>query len=165
MTNETTTPNKESKKNIPAQNHTEENPCMNVEKTPAEPEMHAFIIIWLFFGIVIGIIQMLYATIDYVNFQEFYDTPLFVSGMICSALSIVGKVMLLNWHRSGFYLALIAAIATALYNGIYTGFEDIAAIDFTAFISVAILFAILNIKCNNIPYWEAMKIKKAMKQL
>lgn len=138
---------------------------LKCERKTEEPEMHAFIILWLFFGIVMEIIQILYSTIEYVNYKELYETPLFVSGVICSILTIIGKAMLLNWHRSGFYLIISAVLATTVYNVTCIENENIEIVSPYIFISIVILFAVLNIKCNGITFWKAMQIKKNIKKL
>lgn len=132
-------------------NETRTNQSISIDKL----EMHAFITIWLFFGIVLEIVMLILTILEYTTTNN-GSTLLLIVALSSSIAAIIGKVLLLKWHRIGFYILLATSLFTTIFYAIYTKGEYI---QIGPIIGSCVMYAILNIKCNDIPYWEAMKIK------
>lgn len=117
---------------------------------------HAFITFWLWFSCIINVVTML-PLIGFITYGEY----ILVSSVTLATIiaSIAGLIMLIKWRKSGFYLIVISNIIGLIPNIAFAGLSFSPMLIAQSTFRLLILYAILNIKKNDIPYWKAMDMR------
>ena len=116
-------------------------------------ERNWFITFWLWVLIVgnvlMAIISFFPKTMWGKNYPDDFVVPSIVSGLFC-IINVIGAFMLLSWKKMGFYLIALSAVAGGIFS-----FVTVKSLP-VGFVGLALLWFILNIKRNGIPYWNVM---------
>lgn len=118
-----------------------------------ELQRHGFITFWLF-SMMIGNAILFFIRLfpkeawgsDYPDSMVIYSQIL----AIACPLTIIGVIMLLMWKKNGFYVILFSSLYDGLLVLFLFGSYPIGVL------GVLVLYFILGISKNGIPYWEAM---------
>ena len=132
------------------------------EQEAPKPERHGFITFWLW---LIAILNGVAGLVLLAGAAEsgYYDSMVRVMIIFTGVLSLLhatGAGLLLAWKKAGFYLIICVAVLS-LFFSILTGVmyeawgETFRSI-ISSVVSPIILWFILNIKKNDVPYWELM---------
>lgn len=76
-----------------------------------------------------------------------------IYGVICSAIMCIGYYNLLKWKRMGFVILAGIAVVVMIINMGTTGFS---LATFQPILSLAILYAVLQIRKNGVFCWESL---------
>lgn len=134
------------------------NPKKNVvEKTSTQEAVrkrHGFITFWLWL-LIIGnslLAIILFSSILMIkrNFPSDTFILLIVSAALC-LINVVGFILLLLWQRIGFIIIAVITVFGSIFA--YTTAQTFPA----GLIGLIILWFVLNIKEDGIPYWDAME--------
>ena len=136
-------------------------------------QRHGFITFWLWLGLVINALGILYGIHVYdqlsswelVDFLGDYAVFMLILTVVSGALMIASYALLLNWNRSGFWLLMITSIGAFFAEVIivenYFYYPDLIEVDMAAgiitpVVAITILYLILQIKKDGVSYWDAM---------
>lgn len=128
---------------------------VNEQEPPIEAihERNGFITFWLWVLIVgnvlMAIISFFPKTMWGKNYPDDSVIPSIVSGLFC-IINVTGAFMLLSWKKRGFYLIALSAVIGGVFS-----FITVKSLP-VGLVGLAILWSILNIKRNGIPYWDVM---------
>lgn len=83
------------------------------------------------------------------NYPDDFVVPSIISGVFC-IINVIGTFMLLSWKKKGFTVIALSAIMGGLFS-----FVTVKSLPI-GIVGLVILWLVLNIKKNGIPYWNAM---------
>ena len=160
-------------------------PIIILEQEKLRPKFVSF---WLWFCIFVNIISIIssvgvYESLDYpgklsqgVDLDSFrvairpHIIILQIVAFVSGVLIITGYSKLLRWKKSGFWIIVITAIATAVVNTVMMNFikHDYALVHLYYYYnpiyqfiatpaSILILWAILQIKRDGVRYWKNLE--------
>lgn len=109
-------------------------------------QRHWFVTFWLWLMIVVNVIMC------FVNLANAGSTVSYVASALM-AVNIVGAIMLLNGKKLGFWIFVAMAVISCILN---VALESVTGA-FGAVIGVAILFGILQITKDGVPYWSQLE--------
>ena len=117
-------------------------------------ERSGFITFWLWFmvvgNILMAIISFFPKTMWGRNYPDEFVVPSIISGVFC-IINVIGTFMLLSWKKNGFTVIAVSAIMGGLFS-----FVTVKSLPI-GIVGLVILWLILNIKKNGIPYWNVME--------
>lgn len=109
-------------------------------------QRHWFITFWLWLMIVVNVIMSLFNMANAIGAVSYVASALMV-------VNVIGAIMLLNGKKVGFWIFVMMAAISCILN---VALESIAGA-FGAVIGVAILFGILQITKDGVPYWSQLE--------
>lgn len=123
-------------------------------------ERHGFISFWLWFCTIMnGLMSVVYFLLLFSSKGLWTATPdpmwQRIATIFCSLLVLYGFIMLLGWKKQGFYIVLASQIICLPVTCI-TAPQTLLMNIVSAIIGLGLLYAILQIKKNDMSYWEAM---------
>ena len=130
----------------------------NLNSETPQPRRHGFISFWLIFCLagrsvmlIAGIILLL-QNISLYEGETLY-LMLDILLLLASAVGITGFAMLLKRKRIGFFLVIIETVTSILASAGIDGFNYTLV---APIIGVFILYAILQISTEGVPYWQTL---------
>ncbi len=146
------------------------------ELNTQEKQRHGFVTFWFWFGIVANVITVILNFVTYQGMKS-YDVPgmnthiliMQIVGVVAGIALIVCYSMLLNWKKNGFWGIVVVAVVACVANVVMM---DLLKRDFqsmglivnlkpriqilSTLASIAILWAILQIKKNGVKCWDQL---------
>lgn len=129
-------------------------PIPTKQPTNRRVERHGFITFWLYLTAIANFIMAIIQLLPKQSYGQLFPDKYVGISIFCGILSIlciVGIVMLLNWRKLGFYIILFSGIIGNLLS-LWT----MRSFPY-GLISIFILWLVLQIKKNNISYWNALQ--------
>jgi len=124
-------------------------------------ERNKFITFWLWLGAVINVIfTIIYFLLLFSSKGLWSATPeptwLRITWVLQSITLITGYAMLIKWKKFGFNILVAMSILSIILN-LFT--NEISIATFSPIVSIILLYYILQLKKNNITYWNAMDME------
>lgn len=122
----------------------------------AQKRRHGCVTTWLYFMIVSNVAAILKNLFNLDKMMEIYQTSSapFVALITLALANIAFAILLLKWKKIGFWGFLVTSIMAAIFNVALGMSVVLSAIGLSG---VIILYALLQIKQNNISSWRQME--------
>lgn len=120
-----------------------------------------FVSFWLWLGAIINVIfTIVYFLLLFSSKGLWSATPeptwLRIIWVLQSITLITGYTMLIKWKKFGFYILVAMSILSIILN-LFT--SEISVATFSPIVSIALLYFVLQLKKDDIAYWDAMDME------
>jgi len=121
-------------------------------------ERNKFISFWLWLGVIINVIAtIIYFLLLFSSRGLWSATPeptwLRIIWVLQSIVLITGYTLLLKWRKIGFFIMAAMLVLNIILNVLASG---ISVATFSPIVSFMLLYFVLQLKKNNVSYWDAM---------
>lgn len=121
-------------------------------------ERNKFISFWLWLGVIINVIAtIIYFLLLFSSRGLWSATPeptwLRIIWVLQSIVLITGYTLLLKWRKIGFFIMAAMLVINIILNVLASG---ISVATFSPIVSFMLLYFVLQLKKNNVSYWDAM---------
>lgn len=128
---------------------------MNISTKQAR---NKFISFWLWLGAIINVIfTIIYLLLLFSSKGLWSATPeptwLRIIWILQSIVLVTGYTLLLKWRKTGFYIMAAMLVLNIILNMLTSG---ISVATFSPVVSFVLLYFVLQLKKNNVSYWDAM---------
>lgn len=121
-------------------------------------ERNKFVSFWLWLGAIINVIfTIIYLLLLFSSKGLWSATPeptwLRIIWILQSIVLVAGYTLLLKWRKTGFYIMAAMLVLNIILNVLTSGISVAA---FSPVVSFVLLYFVLQLKKNNVSYWDAM---------
>ena len=132
-------------------------PECGTEQTPKQPKRHGCITAWLYFCLVVTVLLIgaFFRLNAFLGEENAMPISVIIVALAQSICCLIGYILLLRWRKIGFYLIAVSVVigsvvsCVLLGEGMWTLIKDL--------ISIPILYAVLQITTDGVPYWDSLK--------